>query len=271
MGDSTCQGGNMRGKGTVLIGALWGLGLGAWGGIPPAVGQEQADCFMVDAQGNTISLGSLCGTGTAPPAGIPRSRSAPPVDSRSNPMAPNPAPRGTAPLSLANQCQQLQGTIDRQITALRNFQPQPGAEGLGLGGLIPLIQSSSQELQALPLQDANLQQWRSRLVQQYQRGSEMLQAFLGEGGLEQMMTKLLESLGSAMVEMVEGMARSMGAQVPPEMRQEMTRKLDPSQGQWQSSSGRVSAGEPSVSISRQETLDPETQAILDQINAYCRQ
>jgi len=173
-------------------------------------------------------------------------------------------------VSLASQCQQLQGTIDRQIAALRNFQPQPGAGGMGLGGLIPLIQASSQELRALPLQDANLQQWRSRLVQQYQRGSEMLQAFLGEGGLEQLMTKLLESLGSAMVEMVDGMARSMGAQVPPEMRQEMTRKLDPSQGQWPSRSGRVSIGEPSVSVSRREALDPETQAILDQINAYCR-
>lgn len=248
-----------------LLAILIGLSLGIGGTLPKAIGQEEADCFMVDAQGNTISLGSLCGSGTAP-AGVPRSRSVSPGASPTG----SPSPRGTAPATLANQCQQLQGTIDRQLRALQNFQPQPGADGLGLSGLISLIQTSSQELQALPLQDTNLQQWRSRLVQQYQRGSQMLQALLGGGGLEQLMTQLLEGLGSAMVEMVDGMARSFGAEVPPEMRQEMTRQLNPSQGQWQTRSRSASTGEPSVSVSRSETLDPETQAILDQINAYCR-
>ncbi|UZQ55238.1 hypothetical protein OOK60_03945 [Trichothermofontia sichuanensis B231] len=240
-----------------LLAILIGLSLGIGGTLPKAIGQEEADCFMVDAQGNTISLGSLCGSGTAP-AGVPRSRSVSPGASPTG----SPTPRGTAPATLANQCQQLQGTIDRQFRALRNFQPQPGADGLGLSGLLSLIQTSSQELQALPLQDRNLQQWRSRLVQQYQQGSQMLQAFWGEGGLEQLMMQLVASFGSAMVEMVDGMARSFGAEVSPQMRQEMTRQLDPSQGQWEIRTSTPAAGH--------DGPDPETQAILDQINAYCR-
>lgn len=79
---------------------------------------------------------------------------------------------------------------------MRNFQPQPGATGLGLGGLIPLMQASSQELQALPLPDTNLQQF------------------------------------------------------------------DPSQGQWEIRTSTPTAGH--------DGPDPQTQAILDQINAYCR-
>ncbi len=240
-----------------LLAILIGLSLGIGGTLPKAIGQEEADCFMVDAQGNTISLGSLCGSGTAP-AGVPRSRSIAPGGSPTG----SPTPRGTTPATLANQCQQLQGTIDQQFRTLRNFQPQPGATGLGLGGLIPLMQASSQELQALPLQDTNLQQWRSRLVQQYQQGSQMLQAFWGEGGLEQLMMQLVASFGSAMVEMVDGMAQSFGAEVSPQMRQQMTRQLDPSQGQWEIRTSTPAAGH--------DGPDPETQAILDQINAYCR-
>ncbi len=247
-----------------LLAILIGLSLGLGGTLPKAIGQEEADCFMVDAQGNTISLGSLCGSGTAP-AGVPRSRSVSP--GRSPSVAPGASPsgdamRGTAPLTLANQCQQLQGTLDRQFRTLRNFQPQPGATSLGFGGLIPLMQASIQELQALPLQDANLQQWRSQLVQQYQRGTQMLEVFWGDGGLEQLMMQLVASFGSAMVEMVDGMAQSFGAEVSPQMRQEMTRQLDPSQGQWEIRTSTPAAGH--------DGPDPETQAILDQINAYCR-
>lgn len=249
-------------KGLLVI---WiGLSLGVGGTLPKAIGQEAADCFMVDAQGNTISLGSLCGAGMAP-AGVPRSRRVAPGGSAS--VAPEASPsgdamRGTAPLTLANQCQRLQGTIDRQFRALQSFQPQPGAAGLGLSGLISLFQASSQELQSLPLQDTSLQQWRSQLVQQYQQGSQVLRALVGEGGLEQLMVQLMASFGSAMVEMVDGMARSFGAEVSPQMRQEMTRQLDPSQGQWEIRTSTLAA--------RNDGLAPETQAILDQINAYCR-
>lgn len=250
-------------KGLLVI---WiGLSLGVGGTLPQAIGQEAADCFMVDAQGNMISLGSLCGAGTAP-AGVPRSPRVSPGGSPS--VAPgasptgSPTPRGTAPTTLANQCQQLQGTINRQFRTLRNFQPQPGATGLGLGGLIPLMQASIQELQVLPLQDTNLQQWRSQLVQQYQRGTQMLEMLWGEEGLEQLMRQLVASFGSAMVEMVDGMARSFGAEVSPQMRQEMTRQLDPSQGQWEIRTSTSAAGH--------DGPDPQTQAILDQINAYCR-